>query len=250
MSNQSDFNELEAFIKAVDKKDVKHPNMPIGINMQEAEDLVIWLEPDRPKLVGAGLPEATIDGLSKRIGAVRYIQSRWNSKRFTKEEAQKKFALLGPEAYDLCERIIHSMLFAYRKLPDIKSRVQAIAEGTGDADMIQDLSDLSVHGKNNPEPLLAINFDITQLDQAASKSDELGSLLGIAHGEKATDSETKIMRDKAYTYLKQSVDEIREYGRFLFWRDETRATGYASAYHRQERKSQKKETTPAYTEAP
>jgi hypothetical protein len=129
------------------------------------------------------------------------------------------------------------MLFAYRKQPDVKGRVQAIAEGSGDADMIQDLSDLAVHGKNNPGPLAEIKFDMKLLDEAASKSDELASLLATARGEKATDSEIKVARDQAYTYLKEAVDEVREFGQHVFWRDPTRLTGYASAYKRRHRSS-------------
>jgi hypothetical protein len=142
-------------------------------------------------------------------------------------------------------------LFAYRKRPDLKGRVQAIAEGSGDADMIQDLSDLSVHGKNHPEQLTAIGFDMALLDEAASKSDELASLLGVAHGEKAVDSEVKVLRDKAYTLLKESVDEIREYGQFAFWRDEARRGGYASDHFRRTRgKRSGKTEEPAVGDAP
>ncbi len=185
------------------------------------------------------------------MGAVRYIQSGWNSTRFTKEQAQKQFALLAPAVYDLRDRIVHSMLFAYRKVEDVKSRVQAIADGSGDADMIQDLSDLGVHGKNNPEPLVAINFDMNLLDEAEQKSDELASLLGVAHGEKAIDKGAKILRDKAYTFLKESVDEIRECGRYVFWRDEQRAVGYGSAYFRRKSgSSNKTEETVEITDAP
>lgn len=232
MSNQSDFNTYKTTIEAVDPKDVKHPGMPIGIYLQEAEDLFAWSSEDKAILEQHGLDPSIIDQLPGLTGAARYAQSLWNSSRFSQEDAQKQFALLAPEAYDLKTRIIHALLFAYRKNPDLKGRVQDIADGTGDADMIQDLSDLSVHGKNNPEPLAAINFDMALLDEAANKSDELGSLLGVARGEAATDGEVKVMRDKSYTLLKQSVDEIREYGQFVFWRDENRAVGYASAYNR------------------
>ena len=246
MSNQDDFEKHAAAIEAIDKKVVKHPNMPAGIYFQEGEDLYAWANDDRAALLAAGLSEAFIDELSGRIGAARYIQSRWNSKRFTKEDAQKKFAVLAPVAYDLRDTLVHDMLYAYRRHPDLKSRVQAIADGSGDSDMIQDLSDLGVHGKNNPEPLAAVNFDMSKLNEAAAKSDELGSLLGVAHGEKAVDKETKILRDKAYTFLKESVDEIRDCGQYVFWRNEERSVGYASAHFRRTRG--KRDSTPTETE--
>ncbi len=245
MSNQDDFEKHAATIEAIDAKDVKHPNMPVGIFFQEAEDLYNWLQKDRKALVAAGLDQSVIDTLPARAGAATYIQSQWNSLRLGKEEAQKQFAKLAPYVYDLRDTLVHHMLYAFRKHPDLKSRVQAIADGSGDADMIQDLSDLGVHGKNNPEPLMAVNFDMGLLDEAVQKSDETASLLGAARGE-VKDKETKVMRDKAYTYLKQSVDEIRECGRYVFWRDEARRVGYASAHFRRTRG--KRDSAPAQTE--
>jgi hypothetical protein len=60
-------------------------------------------------------------------------------------------------------------------------------------------------------------------------------VLAEARGEEAVDREAKALRDKAYTLLKESVDEIREFGRFVFWRDEDRRLGYGSAYKRDSR---------------
>ena len=39
-----------------------------------------------------------------------------------------------------------------------------------------------------------------------------------------------MIRDKAYTLLKWAVDEIRECGRFVFWRTPERLKGYSSPY--------------------
>ena len=43
------------------------------------------------------------------------------------------------------------------------------------------------------------------------------------------------MRDKAYTHLKQAVDEVRECGHYVFWRNEARLKGYSSRYFRKAR---------------
>jgi len=45
-------------------------------------------------------------------------------------------------------------------------------------------------------------------------------------------SEAMIIRDKAYTYMKQAVDEIRECGKFVFWRNPDRLKGYMSDHWR------------------
>ena len=57
-----------------------------------------------------------------------------------------------------------------------------------------------------------------------------GDLLGATNGEREAVSEAMIIRDKAYTYMKQAVDEIRECGKFVFWRNPDRLKGYVSDF--------------------
>ena len=78
-------------------------------------------------------------------------------------------------------------------------------------------------------------------------SDELGSLKAEASVERANDPEKKLIRDKAYTHLKEAVDRIRECGRFAFRKNPERAHGYAGEYTRKKnarRKLRDKQNTP------
>jgi hypothetical protein len=126
--------------------------------------------------------------------------------------------------------------FAYRKDESLLSRVRAITDGNGHADMIQDLNDIAVLGRENPNPLTAIGFDLSQFDLAATRADELADLLAEANGDKADPNSSKIIRNQAYTYLKTLVDEIREAGKYAFRNDPNRLKGYASAYWRKQGK--------------
>ncbi len=143
----------------------------------------------------------------------------------------------GLRDHPVGDTLVHYMLFAYRKESDILGRVQAIAEGNGDADMLQDLSDLAVLGRTYPAPLAAVNVDTALLDQADATCEALSPLLAAATGESAGDNEVKLNPDRAYTYLKEAVDEIRAHGRYVFWRNAARAKGYASEYGRRHRRS-------------
>ncbi|MCG8520944.1 MAG: hypothetical protein MI744_01920, partial [Pseudomonadales bacterium] len=96
-------------------------------------------------------------------------------------------------------------------------------------------------GRENPDPLTAISFDLAQLDVAATRADELADLLAEANGDKADQNESKIIRDKAYTYLKALVDEIREAGKYVFRKNKNRVKGYASQYRRTRRNTTPKE---------
>jgi hypothetical protein len=145
----------------------------------------------------------------------------------------------------LRDELLHAFRFAYRKDEVLLSRVSAIAAGTGHADMIQDLNDLSVLGKANPDALVSIGFNATQLDTAAKKADAMADLLATANGDKAEQNESKTTRDKAYTYLKEMVDEIREAGKYVFWKNPERYQGYISQYWKN--KNRKKVVEPEET---
>ena len=96
--------------------------------------------------------------------------------------------------------------------------------------MVQDLNDLAILGNAHTDLLGLINFDLVKLETAAEVSDRMGDLLGATNGERKEVSESMVIRDKAYTYLKQAVDEIRECGKFAFWRTPERLKGYFSEH--------------------
>ena len=61
---------------------------------------------------------------------------------------------------------------------------------------------------------------------------KMSKLLTAMNGDRADNNGSKKMRDKAYTYLKEAVDEIRAGGKYVFWKNEKRLKGYRSEYHR------------------
>ena len=67
----------------------------------------------------------------------------------------------------------------------------------------------------------------------------IDSMMGTAREK---DSEAMLVRDKAFTYLKQAVDEIRECGKFIFWRNPDRLKGYVSEFWQKRNAAKEKET--------
>ncbi|WP_340154109.1 hypothetical protein [uncultured Marivirga sp.] len=228
--SKENFETLKGTIEAIEPADTKIPNMPVDVYVQEASDLQEWSNEDQAQLVEVGVPQAYFDEMEERIGALRYAQSVWNKDRYTMEEAQQEWEEISPQAYDLKNEIEHSFRYAFRKRPDLLNKVSGIEQGTSDSDMVQDLSDLATLGNANLPLLTAISFDEAKLDQAANQATELSVLLAKANGERKEEGSPKITRDKAYTYLKQVVDEIYQAGKYLFWKDEGKLEGYSSRY--------------------
>ncbi|MCT4644733.1 MAG: hypothetical protein N4A74_07090 [Carboxylicivirga sp.] len=67
-------------------------------------------------------------------------------------------------------------------------------------------------------------------------------MLNTINGERDENSKPlKEMRDRAYIYLKEAVDQICEYGKYVFWEDEDRLEKYASEYYRKLRKEREEQ---------
>lgn len=230
MTSTADFNELLSEIQAIRPENVLTPNIPIDVFVQEAENLYHWSKGDEQALTKVGLNWQLAVSLPVRAGACREAQSLWNIERNTRQEAEQAWKDEAPAAFAFRDQLIHDFRFAYRKFDSLLSRVDEIAQGDTNSDMVQDLNDLSLLGKTNPEPLMGINFEMPLLDTASDLADRMGDLLGATNGERKEDSEAMLVRDKAYTYLKQAVDEIRECGKFAFWRTPERLKGYFSEH--------------------
>jgi hypothetical protein len=235
MSNRDDYLAKIAIIEAIPDDQMKSPNMPVDHYIQEAENLYQWCLPDKEKLTAASLDWIFVEDLPVRAGAAREAQSNWFIERFTRKEAEKEWNEKSPAAYDLRDTLLHHFRFAFRKDAGLLNRVSQIADGGGHADMIQDLNDLSLLGKDHTDMLEAISFDAALLDAAAATADEMAAILSLTTADRADNSRERITRDKAVTYLREAVDEIRNCGQYVFWRNEERFKGYVSHYFKSRR---------------
>ena len=106
--------------------------------------------------------------------------------------------------------------------------------------MVQTLLELSTLGRKHTAKLEAIGLDLSLLDAARAKSFELGKLKSKVNIARKGTSPLLKIRDKAYTHLKEAVDEIRRIGQFYFWRDEDSLSRYVSQYNRKLNQTRKK----------
>ena len=221
------------------------PTIPVDITIGEAGQLNQFGTEDEPELLAKGLKEGLIQQLTPRAKFLQEKQSIWIS--------VYQSALSNTEAWEekiddgrlLQRELKHDFQFAYRNHPDILKRLDNIIDGSGNMDLIQDLSDYSAFAIQHPEPLTAILFDNTKTERAKQISLDLVDLMNQVDGVKNSKNRPeKIMRDRAYTHLKQLVDEIRAYGKYAFWNDEEKQKRYSSEYLRKgrERNEAQKDT--------
>lgn len=230
MSSTTDYNELLPEIMAIPMAQILAPNMPINVCVQEAEYLYHWSMVDQTALTKAGLNPEMIIKLPSCAGACREAQSLWIKERNTRQEAEQAWSEQAPVAFGMRDHLVHGFRYAFRKDPGLLGRVEEIAQGDTNADMVQDLNDLSVLGKSHLDLVTGVGISVVELDNAANIADSVGSLLGATNGERDSTSEAMVVRDRAYTLLKQVMDEIRNCGKYVFWRNPERLKGYFSEH--------------------
>ncbi len=226
MSYSEDFEQWSEAIQAVPMEEVKVPNRPVDEIVARTEILAVDAAEDREALAGAGLDVSLIDQLTPLSGALRYCQANWMSEYRARKDAQIQWQEEAPQAFALRDDLLHHFSFAYRNREDLLKKVMRIREGASNADMVQDLVDAATLGEKNPEPLVAIHFDLEILSQARTVSHRMSELLAAANGSSDESSETKVLRDKAFTLLDKVDSTIREYGRYVFWKDAEKRDRY------------------------
>jgi len=239
-------SELE-IVNSLPSDQIKVPTQPVDNYIQEAENLLKWCTPDKVTLLAKGLNPYYLDAMPFSLAICRDAQATWAAEQKLKSDAAKAWQEQSPKAFTLRNQLVADCRYAFRNDPDLLKAVALIAEGSSNADMIQDLADLSVLGKKNPRPLAAIRLDNTKLDVAAALSSSLAVVLAEANGDKNSENATFLFRNKAYTHLKTAVDEIRICGKYAFRDDKARLKGYKSAFWRKKymnrAKAEKKEKT-------
>lgn len=233
MSNVEDYNMKIEVIKTITDDQIKTPDsIPISIYIQEAEDLYRWCQDDKEELTAKGLDWTVVEDLPVRCGALRQAESNWFFKQSQRRISAKNWLQEVPKGYDLRNVMVHHFRYAFRDHSSLILRVNEIYKRVTRKGMIKGLRDLSVLGKANRDLLTKIGFDLTLLEMVSIKADELDAKYKAGSWKREDYLEFKKIRNQAFTHLKEAVDYIREYARYVFWRNAYRLKGYRSNHLR------------------
>jgi hypothetical protein len=236
MSYSEDYNMKLEVIKTITDDQIKMPgNIPVGIYIQEAETLYKWCHDDKEELTAKGLDWTVVEDMPVRCGALTEAETNWKYAQFLRREAESIWVRELSKGYDLRNELIHHFNYAFRDKSSLIGKVKEIAYRSTHDGMIDGLYDLNVLGLVNQYLLTKIGFDLTLLDLAAQKSNELATKKEEASWDSGDYLEAKKIRNQAFTHLKEAVDLIYDYGRYVFWKDYARLKGYGSTHLRMKR---------------
>ena len=230
-------------LESIAVEDLVFPDKPIAIALQEANDLYAYVaNPENKRildgLVAVGMPKSEVTALKRSIDATRDAQSLWVvSRDRSKSDAQKE---REAEGIELRSTIIAGARWNLRDDRVAQATVDAIQEGDGVEDLVQDLGDAAALIESRAEAFERDEtFDVSALaEQARSLASAIRAGLSESRtANKPTDA--KVLRDRAFTYLHSRVTTIREAGRYAFRNEPAVRARFGSAYERTKRRKPK-----------
>ena len=235
MDNTKALPKLLDTIQAIPKDQIIATSIPIDIFLQEAENLALWSCDDIDQLSTVGVTHKVIDDLKLRINACREAQTHWIKIKKITPDVQKQWKEQADIGWALQDELIRYFHFAFRHDKALMETLKRYKRENVLVNMFMNLVSLAQLGNKNKELLLSVNMDLEKLTTAEQLAQELRELWSLSKLSRTDKHNHKILRDKAYTYLKQLVDEIRSCGKFLFHDNPERLQGYKVDYFIQKR---------------
>ena len=229
----------DAALRALSPAYADAPDMPIETAVQELGALARKAKKAQPKLTAIGLgPDVTarVARFAKRLGA---LEDAWQEARAGVKLSAKERALLV-EAEKLDDKLVAGGRWACRKDPDAQKALDAIAEGSGLRDTVDDLRDgadfWAAHEAQRGDS------DVTAKD--LRRAVELADALEPAAEKEEADLDAAAaqeLRNRCFWAADELAKDVREGGRYAFKLEPKVAALFTSRYRAQvNRRSRKK----------
>lgn len=228
------YDQMADAIEAITKP-VK-PNLPVAVALEEAEELYLWVQNDRAQLEAVGLDWELVDDLPLRAAACRYIEGEWKHHLSTTSDAEKEWLQKRDQAKALSVDLTRALRFALHRKLNVLGAQKPTAGYLRQEAFIEYCYNIAILAADYTEQLQAVGFDLSRLDGACDNAEHLSVLLARVNTERGEQYILRNQRNRAYTHLKEAVDQIRRCGKFAFASQPERLKGYASAYGRKSKK--------------
>jgi hypothetical protein len=238
-------------IMNIPPEEVRSPDFPVPTALQEAQDLLHFVRASRvhAALVRVGQAPDFVADLEQRLAAAREAQSEWVTVRDSTKPTE--LVELEARAASLRSDVVAAARFNLRNDRLAQTTLSSITNGDGVADLIQDLFDLAALVEKH-----TVSFEADQsfdAEASVAQARGLAQALSSRVSSERTDSESlasRVLRDRAFTYLDDFVSEVRSAGRYAFRNEPSVLTRFTSEYLRRRRRRTQRARKAAEHEVP
>lgn len=212
-----DLAVVEAEVDSTKDENIVSSGYPLLHYIQELILAVARFVRFRSTLESGKMDFTRVDKLKILAGACRELYSRASVVLFPSSAAQNAWEKAKEEAEYLLYFIKEAGVYACRDNPDLLAAIYAIYnEGGSNTNMIQDLNDFAVFGREHADLFTAIGYDLANFERAAELARVMDELLAQATLDKSDSPENRIRRDKAFTLAKKLVDDLNAQARYIY----------------------------------
>jgi hypothetical protein len=232
MAMLDDYNEKLPEIQKIPESEIKNfYTIPFENNLIEAQKIHTFCMQNEEKLIKNDLDKNLLHDLPKRINAFEQAQFNYNKVLYAQKEMLSEWQQKSPEVYDFRKDLIVTLRYLFKKMPKQLEQVNVIAGKQSQPEVVIGLHELALLAKEHIELFKKIEFDISHIDTAITKSTELRAILAKRNLDEKSNP-VRIIRDKAYTYLKIALDAVCETGQFVFKNEPDKKAVFQSDYLR------------------
>lgn len=235
MSKES-LTKLLPLLEAMADSEIRGPNnIPVAVYLREALKLVALGERDMARLGSCGYREEMLVDMRERIGVLRQAESLWRWRGCAKVGAGQSLTEQVEKGLQLRDDLLAALRFALGRQRE-SFPIKNIFKGKGAGEIACSLKELAALANERRKALEAINFDLKQIDDALELAGSLEALQSETDRERELPAQLKRVRDAAFSYLREAVETLRDYARYVFRNDREQRERYASDYLRAKRK--------------
>ncbi len=229
-------SNLRPTLLSIPAAEVDPPTMPVEVATKEARITALHCGDD-----AAALTRFKIDGIamSKEIEIAAEVtdaaEAAWDVVAVTRTEHEEEWQAIKPKAYEMRDDYIDLLEFIFEneQMDQALAVVHEIAEGTGDADMAQDLEKLHQLTVIHAEKLAEYEVTIEDIAAIGAMYQDVNILMASATVDRTRSKDELDLRNRAYTHMMKLVNKTRKAGKIAFKHDEKRRKRYRSEYRSQ-----------------
>ena len=213
---QKYFETYREVIEGINSESIVPLNMPYEEAVHEGERVAALAQKYGDFLRKSAIDPELLKTVTGRAGAFAYTVSMADIFRKGGQDNNQKWQERKKVAYNLRRKIQKILLYVFRRDEGTKKRIAKVMGGRGDLDMIKDLLSYYQLAMEKGDDIRKANIDMDIFLQASSLHAELTELVTFI----AIDPDSINMAQqtclKAWTFLKEALDEIYEAGRIVF----------------------------------
>jgi hypothetical protein len=219
-------------LMAIPEKKVQAPSIPVDILVQEGVQLAAYAVENWEQLSVRKISRELLDDIPSRCELCRIAEAKWLTVKNKKENLEKQWAVEVPLIKKLLADILHNMRYAFRNHPEVLDTLHNTIDSKRLGAVIQNLKFVYELGTQNRALYEESGFDMAEIEKAGQKATELSALLADKRVQAKGGKQLLTVRNRAATFLKTAVNDIRAAGQNVFWHDEVNLSRYTSEYIR------------------